>query len=179
MIGKWISWLFNTEKLPEKSLSHESDNHIGEKMNDDNEVRMSPTRPYILKAFYDWIVANNCTPHLVVSTDIKGVQVPQEFIQENNTIILNISPTAVREFVMNKNSVSFCASFSGQHQDLFVPIEAITSIFARENHRGMIFEEEDFSIPSYNESQERKKGFGPKLVVSNTDQDLIKDHEDN
>lgn len=180
MFRKIMSWLFNTKEVALDDTSKEEAYHNTDdsEQKQSNEMTMSPVRSYLLKAFYDWIVNNNCTPHLVVDTTIKGAQVPTEFIQENNTIILNISPSAVREFDMNKSSVSFLASFSGQHQSIYVPIEAVTSIFAGENHRGMIFEAEDFSQKD-EQVTEKKSKFGPKLVVSNKESEIITQHEDN
>ena len=174
-----MNWIFNTKQVTLNSTENESENSKSDEMEkQNNEMSMYPVRPYLLKAFYDWILSNNCTPHIVVDTTIKGVQVPCEFIQDDNTIVLNISPTAVRELEMNNNSVSFLASFSGQQQSLYVPIEAVTSIFARENHRGMIFEPEDFSQQVDQKNKDKSK-FGPKLVVSNKESDLITQHEEN
>ena len=170
MINKWFGWLFNAKKISvtEDLKSDESyDNHQDLET---PQSSMTPTRPYILKAFYDWIVANNCTPHIVVMTDIKGVQVPKSFIQDDNTIILNLAPSAIRDLEIKNHSVSFLATFSGQVQELYIPMEAVTSIFAKENHRGMIFEQEDFTGVSHSRSKNKKSGFTPKLVVSNEEE---------
>ena len=58
---------------------------------------MTSNRPYLLRAFYEWIVDNDCTPHLVVNADFPSVQVPTQFIQEGQ-IVLNISPSAMTNF---------------------------------------------------------------------------------
>ena len=60
---------------------------------------MTPNRPYLLRAFFDWIVDNQCTPHLVVNADFPAVQVPTQFVQDGQ-IVLNISPSAVTQFAI-------------------------------------------------------------------------------
>ena len=72
---------------------------------------MTPNRPYLLKAFFDWIIDNQCTPHLVINAEYPGVEVPVQFI-EDGQIVLNISPSAVTQFNMDLHCVSFNARFT-------------------------------------------------------------------
>ena len=102
---------------------------------------MTPTRPYFLRAIYDWIVDNECTPYLAVYADAPGVEVPREYV-ENGEITLNISPTAVANFHMNNDLVQFNARFNGISQTISVPIAAVLGVFAKENGQGMAFPEE-------------------------------------
>ena len=109
---------------------------------------MTPNRPYLLRAFYDWIVDNECTPHLVVNAEYPAVQVPTQFVQDGQ-IVLNISPSAVTHFDMDNQQLSFNARFSGQPMQVYVPMGAVLAIYARENGEGTVFTQETF--PEYEE----------------------------
>ncbi|MWP46389.1 ClpXP protease specificity-enhancing factor [Gilliamella sp. Pas-s27] len=110
--------------------------------------QMSPRRPYIFRAFYDWILDNELTPYIVVNTSVHGVLVPQEFIQ-NNQIVLNIAPQSVGQYLATNEQIEFNARFSGVPQHIVVPMAAIEAIYARENGVGMGFEDE----PQYKSNQ--------------------------
>ena len=112
---------------------------------------MTPNRPYLLRAFYDWMVDNDCTPHLVVNADYPAVQVPMQFVQDGQ-IVLNISPSAVTQFDMDNQQLSFNARFSGQPMQVYVPMGAVLAIYARENGEGTVFTQETF--PEYEEEQQ-------------------------
>ena len=112
---------------------------------------MPPNRPYLLRAFYDWIVDNDCTPHLVVNAEYPAVQVPVQFVQDGQ-IVLNISPSAVTQFDMDNQQLSFNARFSGQPMQVYVPMGAVLAIYARENGEGTVFTQETF--PEYDEEQQ-------------------------
>ncbi|MFQ0994816.1 ClpXP protease specificity-enhancing factor [Gilliamella sp. BG2] len=103
--------------------------------------QMTPRRPYLFRAFYDWILDNELTPYIVVNTSVYGVLVPQEFIQ-NNQIILNIAPQSVGQYLATNEQIEFNARFSGVPQHIVVPMAAIEAIYARENGVGMGFEDE-------------------------------------
>lgn len=107
-----------------------------------DEFKMTPHRPYLLKAFYDWILDNDCTPFLVVNANYFGTEVPQDFISDGQ-IVLNIAPHAVVNLQMNFAEISFNARFSGKPQKVFVPMGAAVAIYARENGAGTVFEPED------------------------------------
>ncbi|MCG6199746.1 ClpXP protease specificity-enhancing factor [Psychromonas antarctica] len=98
-------------------------------------------RPYLLRAFYDWIVDSECTPHIIVDATQHGVEVPLQFV-ENGKIVLNIAPLSVVQFSMNDDAVTFNARFSGKPMQVYVPLYAIEGIYARENGAGTIFPEE-------------------------------------
>ncbi|RZQ53104.1 ClpXP protease specificity-enhancing factor [Pseudoalteromonas phenolica] len=112
---------------------------------------MTPNRPYLLRAFYDWIVDNDCTPHLVVNAEYPAVQVPVQFVQDGQ-IVLNIIPSAVTQFDMDNQQLSFNARFSGQPMQVYVPMGAVLAIYARENGEGTVFTQETF--PEYDEEQQ-------------------------
>lgn len=128
---------------------------------------MISTRPYLIRAFYEWIVDNGCTPHIVVNAELPQVEVPEAFV-ESGQIVLNISMPAVKNLTLNNEAVSFQARFDGVAHDIFVPVIAVMAIYARENGRGMVFseEEEDTQAPPPKQSSSGKDSKGkPHLTV--------------
>ncbi|MFC4655326.1 MULTISPECIES: ClpXP protease specificity-enhancing factor [Rheinheimera] len=102
---------------------------------------MTSNKPYLVRAFYDWIVDNNLTPYLVVNATVRGVKVPQQHVQ-NGQIVLNINPSAIGNLQMGNDFISFNARFGGQPFALSVPVKAVLAIYARENGAGTMFEAE-------------------------------------
>ena len=100
---------------------------------------MNSSRPYMVRSLYEWIVDNDCTPHMLVNAEYPAVQVPQGFASDGQ-IVLNISPSAVRNLHMDNEAVSFEGRFGGVSHSLYVPCGAILGIYARENGQGMVFE---------------------------------------
>lgn len=96
----------------------------------------------MLRAFYDWLVDNDLTPHLVVDATMPGVRVPVEFIQDGQ-IILNIAPRAVGNLELGNDAITFHARFSGRPHSVIVPVYAVQAIYARENGAGTMFEPEE------------------------------------
>lgn len=102
---------------------------------------MTSNRPYLLRALYEWLVDNDCTPHILVSIDYPGVQVPEGHAVDGQ-IVLNVSPNATRQLRITNEAVQFDGRFSGQVHSLYVPTPAIMAIYARENGQGMVFDME-------------------------------------
>lgn len=100
---------------------------------------MKSSRPYLLRALYEWIVDNDCTPHLLVNAEYPQVRVPAGYAQDGQ-IVLNVSPGAVRHLHMDNEGVSFESRFGGVAHSLHLPTGAILAIYARENGQGMVFE---------------------------------------
>ncbi len=107
-------------------------------------MQMTSNQPYLLRAFYDWIVDNDLTPHLVVDATISGVQVPQEHIKDGQ-IVLNVSPTACAKLVISNIDVTFEARFGGIARSLMVPCAAVQAIYAKENGAGTLFTAEEIA----------------------------------
>jgi stringent starvation protein B len=105
-------------------------------------MHMTPNRPYLLRAFYEWIVDNNCTPYLVVDATAAGVKVPLQHVKDGQ-IVLNISPGAVGNLLLGNDAVTFNARFSGNPFALYVPQRAVLAIYARENGAGTMFTPEE------------------------------------
>ena len=102
---------------------------------------MTPTKPYFIRALYDWIVDNGCTPYLLVNTADRRCVVPTQFIRDG-AIILNLAPAAVKGLELGGEFIMFNARFSGVSQEITVPIAAVRAIYAKENGRGLAFEDE-------------------------------------
>ena len=102
---------------------------------------MTSNQPYLLRAFYDWIVDNGLTPYVVVDANKEGVDVPREFVQ-NGQIVLNISPSACVSLHLDLEMLSFQARFGGTPRFISMPCNAISAIYARENGAGTVFVEE-------------------------------------
>lgn len=110
---------------------------------------MTPRRPYMLRAFYDWLLENDLTPHLVVDATMPGVRVPMEYVQDGQ-IILNVAPRAVGNLELGNDEVTFNARFGGRPQVVIVPLYAVQAIYARENGAGTMFDAE----PAYEQELE-------------------------
>ena len=107
---------------------------------------MISNRPYLIRAINEWLLDSQCTPHLLVDTEAPGVDVPQEHIQEGK-IVLNIGPNAVEGLRISNEEVTFLARFSGVSRLISLPVSAVLAIYAKENGRGMMFNEADEPEP--------------------------------
>jgi stringent starvation protein B len=107
---------------------------------------MNSSRPYIMRALYEWIVDNDFTPYVLVDASVADVMVPQQFVKDNQ-IVLNISPDAVVDLSITNQAVAFNGRFGGVATDVFVPIAAVVGIYARENGQGMVFDPEEVVSP--------------------------------
>ena len=114
---------------------------------------MTPRRPYMLRAFYERLVNNDLTPHLVVAATLPGVRVPQEFVQDGQ-IILNVAPRAVGNLQLGDDDVTFNARFSGRPHIVVVPMYAVQAIYARENGAGTMFEPEEAYMDNFDEFED-------------------------
>ncbi|QSX36635.1 ClpXP protease specificity-enhancing factor [Shewanella sedimentimangrovi] len=103
---------------------------------------LSPSRPYLLRAYYDWLMDNQLTPHVVVDAFFKGTQVPQQYVKDGQ-IVLNIAAGAVGNLQIGNDAVEFNARFGGVPQHVVLPMGSIVAIYARENGAGTVFDAED------------------------------------
>ena len=101
------------------------------------------TRPYVLRAFYDWVLDHQWTPHLVVNCDVEGVSVPSQHIDSEGKIILNIGTKAVQSLCIANETVEFDACFSGVVTHVYVPMIAVDALYTRETGQGVMFIHED------------------------------------
>jgi stringent starvation protein B len=103
---------------------------------------MLSNKPYLLRAFHEWIVDSACTPILVLDANNPRCEVPQEYI-EGGEIVFNISTTAIRDLNINNKTVEFKASFSGTVHIISAPIKAVLALYAEENNEGVFFDAEE------------------------------------
>ena len=97
-----------------------------------------PTKPYLLRALFEWCVDNGYTPHLAVKVDSRS-QVPPEYVK-NGEITLNISPAAVHKLQMGNELIEFSARFGGVARQISVPVTNVYALYARESGHGMTFD---------------------------------------
>ena len=93
--------------------------------------RLSSLKPYLFKAYYDWLLKNDITPHLWVDATVPKVQVPSEYVKDGS-IILSLLPTAISEFICMPRGISFKARFKGVSEDIFIPYIAMEQLIALE-----------------------------------------------
>ena len=104
----------------------------------EDAVSMMSSRPYLVRAFNEWILDNECTPYVVVDASVQGVQVPTEHVA-NGQIVLNITPGAVKGLVIGNSVLEFSARFGGVPMQVIIPLRAVIAIYAKENGQGMVF----------------------------------------
>lgn len=106
-------------------------------------MQETSTKPYLLRALYEWCTDNGYTPHIAVRVD-NGTRVPRQFVRDGE-IVLNISFDATSSLNMGNEVIEFNARFSGKSHKIEVPIDNVLAIYARENGQGMAFPVEDRS----------------------------------
>lgn len=103
---------------------------------------MLSNRPYLLRAFYQWILDSECTPILVIDATNPRCKIPRDYV-EGGEIVFNISPVAVRDLKMTNELIEFKASFSGVIHIISTSVKAILAIYAEENGEGLFFDAEE------------------------------------
>lgn len=130
----------------------------------DLELNLTPTRPYLARAIYEWICDNHLTPYLLVDATTANTSVPTEHVQDGQ-IVLNIVPHAVHALHMSNDAISFSARFGGVSRDIYVPFAALLGIYARENGQGLFFDPSEYAdiqteqdqVESQTEQEQAKK----------------------
>jgi stringent starvation protein B len=116
-----------------------------------NALDSTSTRPYLVRALYDWCTDNGLTPYVAVAVD-DTVQVPREYVK-NNEIVLNISFDATSSLKLGNDFIEFKARFAGSARDIMVPIGRVIAIYARENGQGMAFPLSAMPVPQAGATQ--------------------------
>jgi stringent starvation protein B len=101
-------------------------------------MQETSTKPYLLRALFEWCVDNGYTPHIAVKVD-SHTQVPAEYVK-NGEITLNVSPNAVHKLQMGNEFIEFSARFGGVARQLIVPVANVYALYARETGHGMTFD---------------------------------------
>lgn len=102
-----------------------------------NALESTSTRPYLIRALYEWCTDNGFTPYVAVLVD-DSVQVPREYVK-NGEIVLNISYDATSSLKLGNDFIEFKARFAGSAREIMVPVNRVIAIYARENGQGMAF----------------------------------------
>lgn len=103
-----------------------------------DDLKLTSTRPYLLRAFYDWIVDNGLTPYILVDAQSAGLDVAGQRVVDGK-LVLNIGPSAVRGLALGNDAVRFQARFGGVARALAIPVPYVMAIYAKENGRGVVF----------------------------------------
>ena len=109
----------------------------------DTPIATTPTRPYMVRAIYQWIEDNALTPYLMVDATAENVQIPTEHVQDGR-IVLNIASRATGNMSMKNDYIHFSARFGGVSQEIWVPLQAVLGIYAKENSQGMFFDPNEY-----------------------------------
>ena len=102
-------------------------------------IEMTSNKPYIVKAFYDWISDNGLTPYIVVDVSVYGVMVPMSYVNDGQ-IVLNVSASAVGSIALGEDTIELSARFGGKLEHMSVPYGAVGAIYAKENGAGTALE---------------------------------------
>lgn len=122
----------------------------------EQELNLTPTRPYLARAIYEWICDNNLTPYLLVDATKPYTDVPTQFVQDGQ-IVLNIVPHAVHKLNMSNDALTFSARFGGVSKDIYVPFNAVLGLYAKENGQGLFFDPEEYSDAQVPENKVESK----------------------
>ncbi len=102
---------------------------------------MTPSKPYLIRGLYQWLLDNQVTPYILADTGSDEVMIPRG-IATDGKVVLNLSPSAIQNLEMTNEYLSFTARFNGVAQDIYCPMDSILAIYARENGEGMMFNSE-------------------------------------
>lgn len=131
-------------------------------------MQETSTKPYFIRALYEWCTDNGYTPYITVAVTPR-VRVPQEFVRDGQ-IVLNISFEATNALSIDNEAISFNARFGGVSREIHIPIGQVQAIYARENGHGMAFEIEPESDP-VDETEEASEEEGtPRLAAVDKNQ---------
>jgi len=99
---------------------------------------MTPSKPYLIRGLYQWLLDNQATPYILADSGSDGVMIPPG-IATDGKVVLNLSPSAIQNLEITNDYLSFSARFNGVAHDIYCPIASILAIYAQENGEGMMF----------------------------------------
>jgi stringent starvation protein B len=134
-------------------------------MVDSTQVTMSSNKPYLVRAFYDWISDNDLTPYIVVDASVYGVLVPMTYVNDGQ-IVLNVAASAVGTIALGVEAIEFSARFGGKLENISVPYGAIATIYAKENGAGTSLPIEHPSLESISVEDDIESKAKPKASLS-------------
>jgi len=124
---------------------------------------MTSSKPYLVRALYEWILDNDTTPYILVDTSSDEVLIPPG-IASDGKVVLNLAPAAIQDLEMTNEHVSFSARFNGVAEQLYCPISSLMAIYARENGEGMMFPADESDDTTQTPTEDDKPS-GPTLTV--------------
>ena len=122
---------------------------------------MTSLKPYLIRSIYEWILDNELTPHLLVDASTDDAVLPMDFVDDGK-IVLNVRPEAIQGLTMGNEEIEFNARFSGKPMHIIVPVTGVLAIYAKENGKGMIFDQDE---NDGNEPPPEKSSSKPQLRV--------------
>jgi len=134
-------------------------------MIDSTQMKMSSNKPYLIRAFYDWISDNDLTPHIVVDVSVYGVLVPMSYVNDGQ-IVLNVAASAVGNIALGVDAIQFSARFGGKLEHITVPYGAIGTIYAKENGVGTSLQIEHPTEESISAKDDAESKVKPKASLS-------------
>ena len=138
-------------------------------MTDQPEAVHGSTKPYLIRAIFDWCLDEGQTPQVMVDVAVNGVEVPMDYANDGK-IVLNLHPNSVRNLEMGNEFLMFSARFSGKAQDIVVPVESVLAVYARENGQGIVFQADGSGITPPSPDKPKKGSLQPvKSALSSSD----------
>lgn len=128
---------------------------------------MTSLRPYLIRSLHEWILDNGLTPYLLVDAEHENTAVPEQFVQDGR-IVLNLRPEAIQNLNLGDSGIDFHARFGGVSMHVEIPVSAVLAIYAQENGKGMIFDDDGElppPSPSSGSSADRVRPSRPILKV--------------
>lgn len=133
---------------------------------------MTPNKPYLIRALYEWLQDNNATPYIMVDATQPNVEIPPG-IAKDGKVVLNIAQRAVQGLEIDNAYIAFSARFSGVSQNLYIPIQAVMAIYSMEDGEGMMFADSEAAASDSksdttgddNKSPNRREKSGPGLKI--------------
>jgi stringent starvation protein B len=125
---------------------------------------MTSSRPYLIRAIYQWIVDNGLTPYILVDASDEEMVIPRQYV-EDGKIVLNIAPMAIRSLTLGNDEITFNARFGGQPMEVATPVSQVLATYARENGQGMMFQDEEDKQPPPTSGGDGKDSGRPSLRV--------------
>lgn len=124
---------------------------------------MTSSKPYLVRALYEWILDNDTTPYILVDTSSAEVLIPPG-IASDGKVVLNLAPRAIQGLEISNDFISFSARFNGVAEDIYCPMASLLAIYARENGEGMMFPPEEEG-ENESDAPAADKPKGPTLKV--------------
>ncbi len=110
----------------------------------EQDLDLTPTRPYMVRAIYEWLEDNQLTPYILVDATGDNLKIPTEYVQDGR-IVLNIASKATGNLRIDNDYVFFNARFGGVSQEIWVPLSAVMGIYAKENQQGRFFDPNEYA----------------------------------